>query len=113
MTERADFVRRELRSLTVEVSGDTAATLIRPTKADAEAVEALSAEMDLSPIIGEIAILVAERFSEAVEQRGMRPADYWRMTSVPETLAKRVGKSLSEAPPEFLTAFHATVKGRG
>lgn len=113
MTDRSDLVRRELKALTVEWSGDTAATLLRPTKAQSDAVSATAAEIDLKPIVGEIAIVVAERIAESIERQGMRPADYWRMNDVPETLSKRLGKALSEAPAEFLTAFQATLKGRG
>ena len=112
MTDRAERIRRELRALTVEAA-DTATILIQPTKAQSTAVAETASEVDVKPIIGEVAIVIAERFAEAIEQQGMRPADYWRMTAAPETLAKRIGKALSEAPPEFLTAFQATLKGRG
>lgn len=110
---RADTLRREILSLTTEWSTDTAATLIRPTKAQAGAVDAVAENMALKTLLFEIAVLAADAVATEVEQQGMRPADYWRMTSVPETIAKRLGKALSDNPTEFLAAFQSAMKGRG
>lgn len=114
MTDRSEALRRELDSLLVrEWTGDEGLTLIRPTKAQNEAVAKLAEDLDLAPLLTELAVLMADKFSDAVQQQGMRPADYWRMTGVPETLAARISAALKGKPPEFVSAFQASVKGRG
>lgn len=114
MTDRAEALRRELASLLVrEWTGDEGLTLTRPTKAQNETVEQLASDFDINPLLTEMAVLVADKFSAAIQQQGMRPADYWRMTGVPETLAARISAALKGKPPEFVSAFQASMKGRG
>lgn len=114
MTERADKLRRELSSLYLEWGyGDEGYVLTKPTRADSVAVEALARDIPEEEFLGDLAILVAGILADHIEQKGLRPADYWRNESLPETLANRLSKALQSNPSDFSNGFRATLKGRG
>jgi hypothetical protein len=113
MSERAEKLRKELTALYVErVFGDPGLTLTQPTHAQKEDVRALVAKMPLGPVLPEVAVLLAGLVADAVEQKGLRPADYWR-EGLEEALAARVAKALEEPPKEFGVAFRTVLRGRG
>lgn len=116
MSTKVERLRRELDSLVVKEAlggGDEGLILLRATKEQRETVEQLAAKFPAPIAMTDVAVVVAERFCDLLEQQGMRPADFWRMTSTAESVAKQMAKALAENPAEFSGAFLATLKGRG
>lgn len=116
MSTKVDHLRHELDALIVKEwvsGGDEGLILIRATKEQRETTELLAKEFPAEIALTDVAVVVAERFCEMLEQQGMRPADFWRMSSLAESVAKQMSKALAENPAEFSGAFLATLKGRG
>lgn len=114
MTQRAEQLRQELQALYSEaVFGDEGLTLTRATKAQHEAVAAMAAEMVLDQLVHEVAVVAAGYLGDAVLQKGLRPADYWRDEGLAEALAQRLAKTLANPPKEYVAAFQALLRGQG
>lgn len=116
MSTKVDQLRRELDTLLVKEwvpAGDEGLILLRATKEQRETAVKLAEDFPPSVVLTDVAVVVAERFCEMLEQQGMRPADFWRMSSLVDSVAKQVSKALAENPAEFAGAFAATLKGRG
>ena len=116
MSTKVDRLRHELEALTVKewvASGDEGLILIRATKEQRETAELLAKDFPASIAMTDVAVVVAERFCELLEQQGMRPADFWRMSGLAESVAEQIAKAIVENPAEFSGAFLATLKGRG
>lgn len=116
MSTKVDQLRRELDVLLVKEwvpAGDEGLILLRATKEQRETAEMLAKEDPQFPTMTDVAVVAAERFCERLEQQGMRPADFWRMSSLADSVAKQLSKALAESPAEFTSAFAATLKGRG
>jgi len=115
MSTKVDRLQRELDVLVKEgiSGGDEGLILIRATKEQRETVELLAKDFPTSIAMTDVAVVVAERFCDLLEQRGMRPADFWRMSALTDLVSKQMAKSLAENPAEFSSAFAATLRGRG
>ena len=116
MSTKVDLLRRDLDALLVNEGasgGDEGLILIRATKEQRETAVRTAENFPPAIALTDVAVVVAERFCEILEQQGMRPADFWRMGGLAESVAKRLGKALAENPAEFSGAFLATLKGRG
>jgi hypothetical protein len=114
MSDRADSLRKDLDSLVQEwMFGDEGRVLIRPTKADQALVQKLAEEMPQKEMEREVAVLLAELLAVYIQQQGKRPADYWRMEGLAETVAKKLAKALQGSSDTFSSTFQATLKGIG
>jgi hypothetical protein len=116
MSTKVDLLRKELESLTLAErlgSGDEGLILIRPTKAQNEQAVYTAASFPVEQVLTDLAVVLADAYCESLEQQGMRPADFWRIDSLSETIANRVAAALKRQPSEFSSAFRATMKGRG
>jgi hypothetical protein len=116
MSTKVETLRRELDSLLVREGlshGDEGLTLIRPTKEQREFAVATAEKFPVKTVLTALGVLVAEQYAELLEAQGMRPADFWRMNNLSESVAAALSKALAENPPEFSIAFQATLKGRG
>ena len=113
MSERTLRLRRELDSLFTErLSGDEGLTLTTATRAQHDEVAKLVETMPLEPVLTEVAVLMASTVGDAIQQKGLRPADYWR-DGLCDILVRRLVKALGEPPKECVAAFQATLRGRG
>lgn len=112
MTQRTDSLSRELQAIFLEWGyGDEGLTLTRATKEDHATVAALAETMPLDDLVREIAVVVADVVGTAIQQKGLRPADYSKDKPVAEMLAGRIAKALPS--DTFATAFQAYLRGRG
>lgn len=115
MSVRSDKLRAELATLYSEqFLGDEGLTLTRATKAQHAEVAKLVEEMPLDTLLTEVAVVLAGSVGDAIEQRGMRAADYWRDPLI-EVLTKRLSKAMESADQSkaFVASFQATLRGRG
>lgn len=114
MSDRADSLRKDLDALMQEwMFGDEGRVLIRPTKADVDAVKKQAEELSEKEMQREVAVLLAELLADHIQQQGKRPADYWRVEGLAETVAKKLGKALQGSSDTFVSTFQATLKGIG
>jgi len=112
MSERSEQLRKELASLYVErMFGDEGLTLTRATKAQHEEVAKLVETMPLEPVLMEVGVVLAGLVGDAIQQQGLRPADYWRDPLV-EALTNRLVKAMADSK-EFKTSFQTVLRGRG
>jgi len=112
---RFQTLQADLTNLTQEWSNnrETGRVLIRPTDAQKDAATAAAEEFPADRLAVDLAVLLATRYAETLEQQGVRPADFWNMTDLPEKVSARVAAFLRTPSNEFSASFRAALKGRG
>lgn len=114
MSERSQKLKQDLDSLMSEwMPGDEGRILIRATAADHKKALEMADGLPNKTLLADCGIVVAGVLAGALVQAGKRPADYWQDADIPEALASKLSKALSDDPEAFVTAVRATLKGGG
>lgn len=114
MSTRAESLRKNIDALVEYMAlGDEGITLTRPTVAQKKEAEQIADDFSPSLALRDVGILLANLYADALVEKGMRPADYAQLQDISATFARILSKKLAENPPEFSSAFHATLKGWG
>lgn len=85
----------------------------RPSSLSQEVASQAIQNINLSPVLRDIGMIVGREVSMALESMSLRPADYLDLPDMPKLLASRVGAELSKAPAEFVKALIEQMALRG
>ena len=93
--------------------GNTSLTMIAPSTLTVESATKVLEEMDMEPLIKDLATILAREMAKVLLQANMRPATYSHMKKIYPMMIERIKKTLDEQQEEFsqITASHLGLHG--
>jgi hypothetical protein len=81
--------------------GTTSLTLLAPTTMTVESAKKVIQDMDMDPIVKDLAAIMAREISTTLLQANLRPATYAHMQELPVLMQKKLQAALKEAQDVF------------
>jgi hypothetical protein len=91
----------------------TAKIMILPAGVTKDLAAQAIEQIDLSPIMRDIGVIVAREISNELQAMALRPADYTDLPDMPQMVASRIAGELAAAPLEFVQALIEHIRIRG
>lgn len=99
---------------TVEAFGvDTGKVLVMPSGVTRDLAAQAIADIDTSPIMRDIGVIVARQIATELQQMALRPADYASLPDLPQMVAARLGAELATAPDVFVASLLEQLRLKG
>lgn len=92
--------------------GGSSMAMTSPSSLDLDLVTMVAEEMDLSGVMRDLGTVVGRALADELEQRALKPSDYYQMPELSEKLANRIKNSVANSE-EFAIAVAKILKLRG